>query len=114
MMRQLCANSSKVALGQHLTINVHRGLRQCRCPLQAREILTCIDYIQDVGEHVDLYMHTFRSLSSPCYLFLHLVSQHVRPVAFFAFFGQLVQRDHPTLWEGFRALSAIQATCKDD
>ena len=42
------------------------------------------------------------------------MSQHVGTISYFAFTGQLVQCDHPTLREGLCALLAIQATCKDD
>ena len=114
MIGQLCDNSSEATFGQHLTISVHRGLLRCPCPLQARELLTSIDCIQDVIKHVDFCLLTFGQLPSSCYLFLQPMSQHVESVACFAFTSQLVQRDHPTLWEGFRALLAIQATCKDD
>ena len=83
-------------------------------PLQAWELLTGTDCIQDVCGHVDFCLLTFGWLSSSCYQFLQPLSQHVEPVACFSFTGELVQRDHPTLWEGLRALLAVQAACKDD
>lgn len=35
---------------------------------------------------------------------------NVEPVAWYAFTGQLVQHDHPTLLEGLRALLVVQVT----
>lgn len=84
MIGQPCYNSSEVAFRQHLTISVHSSLHRFPCPLQARELLLGTDCIQDVGNHVYFFLHTFRWLSSPCYLFLQLMSQHVRPITCFS------------------------------
>ena len=48
------------------------------------------------------------------HMFLQLMSQHVEPVTWFSFSSQLVQCNHPTLWEGFPAFWDIQLTCKYD
>ena len=114
MIRQLCDNSSEDAFRQHLTISVHNSLRRWPCPLQARELLSGTDSIQDVGRHLDFFLHTFGWLLSPRYMFLQLMNQHTGLVAWFSLSSQLVQCDHPTPWEGFRAFLAIQSTCKYD
>lgn len=104
MIWQLCDKSFEVAFGKQFTISVDRGFCRCPCPLHARELLTGTYCIQDVSRHVNFYLLTFGQLPSSCDLFVQPVGPHVRPVTCFSFTGQLVQRNHPTLWEGLRAL----------